>query len=66
MSNGKVMIIRSIVGLIKMILSYKTDFFSRTIYSMLKKMEVGLDLSNCGIKFDLKCETRVDTSKIAK
>ena len=54
MSNGKVMIIHIIVRLIKKMLLYKNELFSR--YSHSKKMEVKLDLSNYATKSSLKTQ----------
>ena len=54
MSNGKVMIIRLIAGLIKEILLYKMSYFPEP-YSINKiKIKVELDLSNYATKSHLK------------
>ena len=61
MSNGKVMIIHLIVGLIKNVLLYKMTYFPRSHTSKNKK-EVELELSNYARKSDLNNTTCVDTS----
>ena len=63
MSNGKVMIVRLIVGLIKKILLYKMSFFLEPCSRNKNKVKVELDLSN----YATKCHQYIiNTSQLAK
>ena len=63
MSNGKVLIIYSIVGLIKRYSYIKMSYFPHYSYSK-KEIEVELDLCNYATKSGLTNATGVDTSKM--
>ena len=63
MSNGKVMIIHLIVGLIKKVLLIKMGYFPEPYPFIRNKIKVELDLSNYATKSDT---TGVGTSKLAK
>ena len=65
MSNGKVEIVLSTVGLIKKILLCKMSYFPEP-HTNKNKIEVELDLSNCATKPNLKIATSVDTSQFDK
>ena len=63
MSNGKVMIIHFIVGLIKKTL-YKMSLYSPKPHTpFVEDMNVKVDLSNYTTKADLKNAAAVDTSQ---
>ena len=64
-SNGKVMIINLIVGLIKKTLPYKISYFPELPHSK-DEIKIDLILSNYVTKSDLKNATSVDTSKFPK
>ena len=64
-SNGKVMIINLIVGLIKKTLPYKISYFPELPHSK-DEIKIDLILSNYATKSDLKNATSVDTSKFPK
>ena len=66
MSNGKVMIIRLIIGLIKKISLYKMSCFPEPYNCTKNKIKIKLDLSNYATKSDLKGEKNINTSKFAK
>ena len=66
MLNGKAMIINLIVGLIKKILLYKTNYFPEPYNRSTYKIKVELDLFNYSTKSDFKKATRVGTSDIGK
>ena len=65
MSNGKVMIVLFIVGLIKNMPLYKMSYYPEPDSHGRNKMKVELDLSNYGTKADLKGATVIDTSNLA-
>ena len=65
MSNGKVMIIYSIIGLIKKTLYKMSQYFSEPYKTFRGNVKVELDLSNCPAKSDLKNAAGADTSKLA-
>ena len=65
MSNGKVLIIHLIVGLIKNLLLYKMSYFSHYSHSK-SEIKVELDLPNYPTKSDLKSATGVHPSQFAK
>ena len=65
MSNGKVMIILLIVGLIKKILYKMIQYFLKPYRSFGGNINFSADLSNYATKTDLKNATGVDTSKLA-
>ena len=54
MSNGKVMIIHLIVGLIEKILLHEMSYFSESYIHIKIKIKVELDLCNYARKSDLK------------
>ena len=56
MLNGKVMIIHLIAGLIKKILSYKSELLSSALWSYKNIIEGELPLSNYVTKSDLKTQ----------
>ena len=60
MSNGKVIIIILIVGLIKKTL-YMSEYFPKPFKSFGKNIKVKVDPSNYATKTDLKNITHVDT-----
>ena len=66
MLNGKAMIINLIVGLIKKILLYKTNYFPEPYNCSTYKIKVELDLFNYSTKSDFKNATRVGTSDFGK
>ena len=66
MANGKVIIIRLIVGLIKKISIYKLRHFPESHTHTKKIIKLELDLSNYGTKLELKNAAGVDTSKFTK
>ena len=66
MSNGKVLIIHLIIGLIKKIPFYKVIYFPEPYDHNRNKIKFDLNLSNHATKFDLKNATGVDTSKFPK
>ena len=66
MANGKVIIIRLIVGLIKKISIYKLSHFPESHTHTKKMIKFELDLSNYGTKLELKNAAGVDTSKCTK
>ena len=65
MSNGKAMIIRLIVRLIKKTLYKMSQYFPKPSDRFGGNIKVELDLSNYATKADLKGATRVDTSNLA-
>ena len=65
MSNGKVIIILLIAGLIKKAFYKKSRYFPKPYRSFDGNVKVELDLSSYAIKFDLKNATGIDTSNIA-
>ena len=65
MSNGKVMIIHLIVGLIKRYCYIKMSYFPLHSHSK-NKIEVELDSSNIATKSDLGNAAGVDTSQLVK
>ena len=65
MSNGKVMIILLIVGLIKKTLYKMSQYFPKPHEPFGREINVKVDLSNYAAKTDLKNVTGVDTSKLA-
>ena len=65
MSNGKAMITRLIVRLIKKTLYKMSQYFSEPSDRFGGNIKVELDLSNYATKADLKGATRVDTSNLA-
>ena len=66
MSNGKVTIILSIVGLMKKISLYKMSFYPEPYNRNRKKTNVVLDLSNYATKSGLKKLNRCWHTKFAK
>ena len=66
MLNGKAMIINLIVGLIKKILLYKTNYFPEPYNRSTYKIKVELDLLNYSTKSDFKNTTGVGTSDFGK
>ena len=66
MSNGKVMIIHLIVGLIKKILLYKLSYFPDPYTHSKNEIKVEVDFSNFATKSDVKNATGFDTSLFAK
>ena len=65
MSNGKVIIILLIAGLIKRTFYKKSQYFPKPYRSFDGNVKVELDLSSYAIKFDLKNATGIDTSNNA-
>ena len=65
MSNGKVLIIHLIVGLMKVILLYKVSHFPEPTHSK-NKLKIDLNLFSYATKSDLKNGTGADKSKFAK
>ena len=72
MSNGKVIIIHSIAGLIKKtqhsFIDYKykkESIFSKTVGTIWWKFKVKVDLSNYATKTDIKNITHADASSLA-
>ena len=65
MSNVKVVIIRLLVGLIKMLLYKMSQYFPKPYERLGRNMKVELDLTDCATKADLKEATGVDTSNLA-
>ena len=65
MSNGKVIIILLIAGLIKRTFYKKSQYFPKPYRSFDGNVTVELDLSSYAIKFDLKNATGIDTSNFA-
>ena len=65
MSNGKVIIILLIAGLIKRTFYKKSQYFPKPYRSFDGNVKVELDLSSYAIKFDLKNATGIDTSNFA-
>ena len=63
MSNGKVMIILLIVGLIKKTLSKMSEYFPKPYKIFGENINAKVDLSNDATKADVKNATRMDTSK---
>ena len=67
MPNRKVLMIRLIAGQIKKMLLHKiSQYFAKRHERFDGDISVNLDLSNYIIKADLKKETTVDTSDLAK
>ena len=66
MSNGKVMIVRLIVGLIKRHYIKISEYFPKPFNSHFgDSIKVKLDLSNYAAKTDIKNISHVDTSSFA-
>ena len=65
MSNGKVIIILLIAGLIKRTFYKKSQYFPKPYRSFDGNVKVELDLSSYAIKFDFKNATGIDTSNFA-
>ena len=65
MLNGKVMIIRLIVGLIKKILYKISQYFPKPYEPFGGDINVKVDLSNYATKDDLKNATGIDKSNLA-
>ena len=65
MSNGNVMIIHLIVGLMKKISLHKKESFS-TLRLCKSKIQIKLDLSNFETKSDVKNATEVVPSQFSK
>ena len=65
MSNGKPMIIHSIVGLIKKTLHKMSQYFPKPYRTFGGNINVKVDLSNYATKLDLKNTTGVYTFKLA-
>ena len=63
MSNGKVMIILLIVGLIKKTLSKMSEYFPKPYKIFGENINAKVDLSNYATKAAVKNATRMDTSK---
>ena len=65
MPNGKNMMIRLIVGLIKKTLRKMNQYFPKRYRAFGRNINVKVDLSNYVIKADLKNATGIDTSNFA-
>ena len=65
MSNGKVMIIHLIVGLIKKTLYKMSQYFPKPYEPFGGDINVKVDLSNYATKADIKNISHVDTSSFA-
>ena len=65
MSNGKVMIIHLIVGLIKKTLYKMSQYFPKPYEPFGGDINVKVDLSNCATKADIKNISHVDTLSFA-
>ena len=65
MSNGKLVIINLIVGLIKETLYKMSQYFSKPYKSFAGSINAKVDLSNYATKTDTKNATGADTSKLA-
>ena len=65
MSNGKVMIIHLIVGLIKKTLYKMSQYFPKPYEPFGGDINVKVDLSNYAAKADIKNISHVDTSSFA-
>ena len=65
MSNGKVMIIHLIVGLIKKTLYKMSQYFPKPYKPFGGDINVKVDLSNYATKTDIKNVSHVDTSSFA-
>ena len=62
MSNGKVMIVHLIAGLIKMTLYKMSQYFPKLYEPFDGDINVKVDLSNYATKTDIKNISHVDTS----
>ena len=65
MSNGKVMIIHLIVGLIKKTLYKMSQYFPKPYEPFGGDINVKVDLSNYATKADIKNISHIDTSSFA-
>ena len=65
MSNGKVMIVHLMVGLIKKILYKMSQYFPKPYWRFGEDINVKVDLSKYATKTDIKNITHVDTSGFA-
>ena len=65
MSNGKVMIVHLIAGLIKMTLYKMSQYFPKLYEPFDGDINVKVDLSNYATKTDIKNISHIDTSSFA-
>ena len=65
MSNGKVMIVYLIAGLIKMTLHKMSQYFPKLYEPFDGDINVKVDLSNYATKTDIKNISHIDTSSFA-